>query len=105
MSQELDAILEGDALHTLFQPVVDGATREAYGFEALTRGPPGSPLHSPAALFAAAAAEGRSTDLERACLRSALRSFHALQIEGKLFVNVLPETLMHWDGFTAWLGD
>lgn len=105
MSPELDRILEGEVLHTLFQPIVDGGTREAYGFEALTRGPPGSPLHSPVSLFAAAAARGRSSDLERACLRSALRSFSALQVEGKLFVNVLPETLMHWDGFAAWLGE
>jgi EAL domain-containing protein (putative c-di-GMP-specific phosphodiesterase class I)/GGDEF domain-containing protein len=103
LRHELDAILEGDALHTLFQPIVDGATREAYGFEALTRGPPGSPLHSPTALFAAAQALGRSADLERACLRSALRSFNALQIEGKLFVNLLPGTLLQWDGCAAWL--
>jgi diguanylate cyclase (GGDEF)-like protein len=105
MSHELDAILAEGTLHTLFQPIVDGATREAYGFEALTRGPPGSPLQSPAALFAAAARRGRSADLERACLRSALKSFSALQIEGKLFVNVLPGTLMQWDDFAPWLGE
>jgi diguanylate cyclase (GGDEF)-like protein len=105
LSHELDAILNGEGLHTLFQPIVGGSTREAYGFEALTRGPPGSLLHSPAALFAAAGAAGRSADLERACLRSALRSFSALQIEGKLFVNVLPETLAQWDSFAGWLDE
>jgi diguanylate cyclase (GGDEF)-like protein len=105
LSHELDAILKGDALHTLFQPIVDGATREACGFEALTRGPPGSPLHAPAALFAAAGVIGRSAELERACLSSALRSFHALQIEGRLFVNLLPETLLQWEGFAGWLDE
>lgn len=105
MSHELDAILKGDAVHTLFQPIVVGATREAYGFEALTRGPPGSPLHTPAALFAAAGLTGRSVDLERACLRSALRCFYALQVEGKLFVNLLPETLLQWGGLAGWLDE
>jgi diguanylate cyclase (GGDEF)-like protein len=104
MSSELDRAIDGEGLSTLFQPIVDGTTREAHGFEALTRGPPGSPLHLPSALFAAAAASGRSLDLERACLLSALRAFSALQIEGKLFVNVLPQTLIQWRDFASWLG-
>src|SRR6185436_13324264 len=37
------------------------------------------------------------------CLISALRSFAALEIEGKLFLNVLPQTLLQWSDFAPWL--
>jgi len=94
---------ESEKIHTLFQPIVDGATREVHGFEALSRGPVGSPLHLPEALFAHAAARGQTVELERACLASALRSFSALEIEGKLFLNLLPQTLLQWKGLAAWL--
>jgi diguanylate cyclase (GGDEF)-like protein len=104
MPNELAGVIEGGSLHTLFQPIVDGATRAAHGFEALSRGPAGAALHSPAALFAAATSAGRTLDLERACLTAALRAFSALEIEGKLFVNVLPQSLVQWRDFAAWLG-
>ena len=103
MTDELTRLIEGERIHTLFQPIVDGATREAYGFEALSRGPSGSSLQLPTALFAAAASQGRILDLERACLQSALRSFSALEVEGKLFLNVLPQSLLQWHGLAAWL--
>jgi EAL domain-containing protein (putative c-di-GMP-specific phosphodiesterase class I) len=103
MSDEPDGTPWDEPLHTLFQPIVSSATHEPHGYEALTRGPPGSPLHFPAALFAAAIARGRLLDLERACLASALRSFSALETDGKLFLNLLPQTLMQWRDLAAWL--
>ncbi|HKT71873.1 MAG TPA: bifunctional diguanylate cyclase/phosphodiesterase [Steroidobacteraceae bacterium] len=103
MSGELGRLIEREGVHTLFQPIVDGATREAYGFEALSRGPAGSPLHLPAGLFTAAAAEGRTFELDRCCLACALRSFSALEVEGKIFLNVLPQTLLKWTDFPTWL--
>jgi diguanylate cyclase (GGDEF)-like protein len=103
MSDEPDGTAWDEPLHTLFQPIVCSTKHEPHGYEALTRGPPGSPLHFPAALFAAATAQGRLLDLERACLASALRSFSALETDGKLFLNVLPQTLMQWRNLAAWL--
>jgi EAL domain-containing protein (putative c-di-GMP-specific phosphodiesterase class I) len=47
-----------------FQPIVDLATGEVVAYEALTRGPAGSPLESPAALFASAAAAGLASELD-----------------------------------------
>jgi diguanylate cyclase (GGDEF)-like protein len=99
----LDAVLERRELHTLFQPILDGSTGEAFGIEALCRGPAGSPLEMPAALFAAADACGRLLDLERAALSMALASFGSLNFEGRLFLNVLPATVSMWDGFASWL--
>lgn len=105
MSNGFDVWLEDGGIQTLFQPIVDRVTREAYGLEALTRGPVGTELHPAAALFAAAAECGRSLDLERACIASALRAFSALETDSKLFLNVLPQSLLQWDGFARWLDE
>jgi diguanylate cyclase (GGDEF)-like protein len=103
MNEAIQGLIAGEALYTLFQPIIDGATREPIGHEALTRGPDG-PLELPNALIAAAAAAGLSIPLERRCLESALRSFRALQIEGRLFLNLLPQTLLDWANLAEWLG-
>jgi diguanylate cyclase (GGDEF)-like protein len=103
MNEAIKGLVAGDALYTLFQPIIDGATREPIGHEALTRGPEG-PLELPGALIVAAAAAGLSIPLERRCLESALRSFRALQLEGRLFLNLLPQTLLDWTHLADWLG-
>src|SRR6185503_5597115 len=41
MADAIRTLLASGGLHTLFQPILDGATREAIGYEALTRGPAG----------------------------------------------------------------
>jgi EAL domain-containing protein (putative c-di-GMP-specific phosphodiesterase class I) len=58
MADAIRTLLASGDLHTLFQPILDGATREAIGYEALTRGPHGHELNSPLALIAAAAQSG-----------------------------------------------
>jgi diguanylate cyclase (GGDEF)-like protein len=105
MADAIRTLLASGDLHTLFQPILDGATREAIGYEALTRGPHGHELNSPLALIAAAAKCGLSTDLERACITSALGSYRQLRLQGRLFLNVLPQTLLDWHDFADWLGD
>src|SRR5579862_9690579 len=103
MSSDVRALIEREQIHSLFQPILDGSTGEPIGFEALSRGPSDSPLHAPEALFAAAAKAGCVQDLERACTRSAIRSFAELDIQGRLFLNLLPETLLGWPQFADWL--
>src|ERR1700757_1428054 len=103
MKEDIQGLVAGDALYTLFQPIIDGATREPIGYEALTRGPEG-PLEQPAALIAAAAAAGLSIPLERRCLESALRSYRSLRLQGRLFLNLLPQTLLDWTELAHWLG-
>jgi len=105
MSSDVRALIEHEQIHSLFQPILDGSTGEPIGFEALSRGPAGSPLHAPDALFAAAAQAGCLQDLERACTRSAIRSFAELDIQGRLFLNLLPETLLGWPQFPDWLAE
>ena len=65
------------------------------GFEALARGPHGSQLESPAALFPAAEREGLRAELERECLRAAFSGAAEFGLNGgsALFVNLEPELL------------
>jgi diguanylate cyclase (GGDEF)-like protein len=105
MADPIRTLLATGGLHTVFQPILDGASREAIGYEALTRGPVDHELNSPIALIAVAAKYGMSTELERACINSALRSYRQLRLKGRLFLNVLPQTLLDWQGFPEWLAE
>jgi len=62
MADPIRTLLASGGLHTVFQPILDGATREPIGYEALTRGPANHELNSPIALIAVAAKSGLSTD-------------------------------------------
>ncbi|MGF6220889.1 bifunctional diguanylate cyclase/phosphodiesterase [Pseudomonas sp. YL-218 TE3947] len=90
----LSSILTQSGLHSLFQPIISLSERRIIGYEALSRGPSNSPLHSPVALFAVARQAGRLSELEIACRQSACRRFNEQQLPGKLFLNVSPESLL-----------
>jgi EAL domain-containing protein (putative c-di-GMP-specific phosphodiesterase class I)/GGDEF domain-containing protein len=90
----LSSILTQSGLHSLFQPIISLSERRILGYEALSRGPSNSPLHSPLALFAVARQAGRLSELEIACRESACRRFNEQQLPGKLFLNVSPESLL-----------
>ena len=104
----LSSILTQSGLHSLFQPIICLSERRILGYEALSRGPSNSPLHSPIALFAVARQAGRLSELEIACRESACRRFNEQQLPGKLFLNVSPESLLeaaHQPGRTLQLLD
>lgn len=90
----LSSILAQSGLHSLFQPIISLSERRILGYEALSRGPSNSPLHSPVALFAVARQAGRLSELEIACRHSACRRFSEQLLPGKLFLNVSPESLL-----------
>jgi diguanylate cyclase (GGDEF)-like protein len=90
----LDSILANGDLHSLFQPIFSLSERRILGYEALSRGPSNSALHSPINLFAVARSAGRLSELELLCRKSACQRFSQLKLEGKLFLNVSPDSLM-----------
>ncbi|WP_095078375.1 bifunctional diguanylate cyclase/phosphodiesterase [Pseudomonas sp. Irchel s3h17] len=90
----LSSILAQGALHSLFQPIVSLSERRILGYEALSRGPSNTPLHSPLALFSVARQAGRLSELEIACRHSACRRFSEQRLPGKLFLNISPESLL-----------
>lgn len=93
MAAELDRVVASNLLRTVFQPILGFQTRSYLGFEALIRGPAGSPLEAPSALFEAGARFGLTLELERACREQSLRAFSASGLTGKLFLNVSPQCL------------
>ncbi|HTN66312.1 MAG TPA: EAL domain-containing protein, partial [Burkholderiaceae bacterium] len=90
----LNEVIERRLLYALFQPIIDIRRGEILGYEGLIRGPSDSPLHSPLNLFRVAGANGLSVTVEHLCRRIVLEQFAALELPGKLFLNVSPECLM-----------
>lgn len=91
---QLDRILEHTKLVTLLQPILDMADGRIAGYEALTRGPSDSPLHSPEALFKVGAYYGKLLELDLACSNMAFATFAKLKLSGRLFVNLTPGSLL-----------
>lgn len=78
-----------------FQPIVHLDTREVVAYEALTRGPAGTPLERPAALFAAAEAAGVAWQLDTIARGAAFRAALDARIHPStsLFVNANPASV------------
>lgn len=93
-ASELNRILAQGDLNCLFQPIISLSEREIHGYEALSRGPSNSPLHSPIALFSCARRASRLSELELSCRRNACRRFSQQQLPARLFLNVSPESLL-----------
>jgi EAL domain-containing protein (putative c-di-GMP-specific phosphodiesterase class I) len=77
-------------VHSLYQPVVHLQTRTVIGYEALARGPEGTDLYTPDALFAAARARGTFGELDWACRIAAFDGAVKAHLPStlELFVNV-----------------
>ena len=67
-------IIDGRAVRAVFQPLIDLASGDVVGFEALARGPAGSMLESPGALFEAAYGIGRVAELDWVCRAAAFQA-------------------------------
>src|SRR4051794_1168062 len=79
----------------VFQPIVDlsGVSHEVVAVEALARGPKGTELESPAALFIAARRLGMVAHLDRLCIEAAIETAAQLPAHLEIFLNVHPSTL------------
>lgn len=91
----LDVLLARRAVEPVYQPIVDLASGDVVGVEALARGPAGGPLERPDALFAAARRFGRLAELDALCRGRAVQEAYAAGLSGPLalFVNVEPLTV------------
>lgn len=102
MSAVLEEIIPNRAIESVYQPVVNLDSGETVAYEALARGPAGSPHESPAALFDAAKREGRLDELDAACRSAAVQGAVdvGLPLEVCLFVNVEPTAMTAMDART-----
>lgn len=92
--QTAGQVLSRKALQAHFQPIVELKNGHVMGHESLIRGPAGSPLRAPDALFQAARQEGLSLELEQACLVEGLRAWAGHAQEQRLFLNLSAKAIV-----------
>ncbi|ALQ06935.1 MULTISPECIES: GGDEF domain-containing protein [unclassified Pseudoalteromonas] len=90
----LEYILNNAEITTLFQPIFNISNQSIIGYEALSRGPKNSPLEMPNKLFEVAHQHALISELELLCRSKAIENFVKLNLQGKLFLNVSPKTLL-----------
>ena len=93
----LDRILLEESVTTVFEPIVQLASREVIGFEALSRGPVGTGMETPAALFGIAEQADREYELDSLCRRRALANARGIAPHQLLFLNILPTCIQDPD--------
>lgn len=96
-------VITGKLLRPVFQPIVDLRSGRILGFEGLIRPDPHGPLPDTGRLFAAAAAAGRTVDLDLACLEVVVNAASAIGPDRLLTINLSPRTLEVKDFDAAWL--
>ncbi len=87
-------VIKDEAITVLFQPIIDMKTDEVMGHESLVRGPAGTPLEFPDALFQTARTSNQVLNLDRVCLKKIVDASSKLHKGLKLFINVFPETFL-----------
>jgi EAL domain-containing protein (putative c-di-GMP-specific phosphodiesterase class I)/DNA-binding NarL/FixJ family response regulator len=92
LASRVRAVIEGEALSMMFQPIVSIQGHGVVGVEALARFD-GEPRQSPDVWFMDAVASGLGTEMDLAAARAALAILPQLPEDIDLFVNVVPETL------------
>src|SRR5262249_3462783 len=91
--ERLTEIIYNRQIWTAFQPIVEMESRQAMGWEGLSRGPRGSDIELPMILFGRAAHHGLTEELERSCRRQAFVDWEVFGSPGRLFVNTVPATI------------
>lgn len=86
--RSLRQLMDERGLHTVFQPILDLRQGRHFACEALIRGPEDSELHAPTELFAAAAAEQCTHELEWLAVETAILQFAEQHCALRLFVNM-----------------
>ena len=92
---ELKEILSEKQLRAAFQPVCRLSDGAIVGYEALIRGPEGSALERPNALFAVSHQNDMDVELESLCLETIFAKLPRAVLSRRLFVNASATLLRH----------
>lgn len=93
-ADSLIRILETGSLKIFFQPIIDIATMDVYGYECLSRGVlPDGALMPPQQMFETARKTGLLFNLDRQCRETCLRAAAKHQLKGHIFINFLPSAI------------
>jgi EAL domain-containing protein (putative c-di-GMP-specific phosphodiesterase class I) len=87
------SVLLAGRVTSVYEPIVDVATKTVFGYEALARGPVGTELHAPAVLFEAAEEHRLVFELDCLCRQSGLDGAVGLPEGTHLFLNVRPTAI------------
>jgi len=91
--ERLQDIILKQRVVTSYQPIVQIEDKKLHGYEALSRGAPGTGLQTADLLFSAAGDNHLMVELDRLCRRKALLASDRLPPDVKIFVNTLPATI------------
>ncbi len=91
--REFQSLLFAGEVSSVYEPIVDVRSKTVFGYEALVRGPEGSPFRSPLALFEAAEEESLVFELDCLCRKAGLDGAVGLPHGTALFLNVRPTTI------------
>jgi EAL domain-containing protein (putative c-di-GMP-specific phosphodiesterase class I) len=95
----LERVLLEESVVSVYEPIVQLADRHVIGYEALARGPVGTGLETPMALFSAADQGDLTYELDVLCRRRALAGAREIDASSRLFLNILPSSI-HDPDFT-----
>jgi EAL domain-containing protein (putative c-di-GMP-specific phosphodiesterase class I)/GGDEF domain-containing protein len=87
VAPSIDGLIARGNLSAVFQPIIEFDDGAILGYEGLIRGPAGTSLETPFALFAQALNEGSAIRLEWAAARTCIEAFARRSCGGKLFLN------------------
>ena len=96
-------IARGHLFKPVYQPIVDLRTGAVLGFEGLVRPDPNGPIPDPERLFAAAAATGRTVELDLASFETVIAGAKGIGSDSIISVNLSAKTLEVRDFDAAWL--
>jgi len=97
MQSTIKSIIVNKNITTVFQPIFDIENEIIVGYEALTRGPKNTELHSPELLFMTAEKFNLLSELELLCRENAINRFVELKLVGKLFINICLNVMLNKD--------
>lgn len=92
-SGQLARVVSEGLIRPAYQPIIDLTTGRVLGFEGLSRPNPESGFADPAAMFAAAAAVGRTVELDLACLHAVIEGARSMPAHQVLTINLSPRTV------------
>lgn len=95
--QNMKQILRQESVKAVYQPIVSLKSGRILGYEALSRGPEGSELASPAVLFSLAERYKCLSALELLCHRKAISGSAQELGDNLLFINISPSILATGD--------
>jgi len=93
LEAEFYDILKNKRINTYFQPIISLKNGEVVGYEALSRGPIGSLLHFPEALFDCGKVMNRTWELDLLCRFKAIERAKEIIGDNYLFINIEPDII------------